>query len=264
MLLFIKLLVLFFILDSVVAFALAAFRKGSPSKMQGIYAKFSPGAIVSEIRGKIASTVFSRNKGGAVIRNRIVPINKRSALQTQRRQVLASFAAQWRGLTQAQRDGWNSAAANFPVQDSLGQTIFLSGEQLYIRCNTNLTLISQSTISDAPVPTSFAVVALGASVISSAASTVAFTPDPVPAGYNLVIRATPQLSPGRNFAPQSAFRFIQAEAAAATSPADIATSYEALFGDTFVAGQKVFIEAYLVEIASGLSGQVVRQSVIVT
>lgn len=226
-----------------------------------MFAKFTPGLMLSEMRGKVASSVYSKNKGGAVIRNRVTPINRRSTSQTEQRQQFSSLSSSWRGLTQAQRDGWNSAAASFPQQDSLGQTIFLTGAQLYIRCNANLILIGQAQITDAPTPTSFDVLAVGAIAFDASAgtATVAFTPTPVPAGYNLVIRATRPLSPGKSFVGSSEFRFIQAIAAAGASPANIAAAYIAQFGAiTGAAGQKVFIEMFLVEIASGLAGIPVR------
>lgn len=230
------------------------------------FAKFTPGAIVSEVRNKIAATVYTKNKAGASIRNRTTPINRRSVGQTAQRQQLSSFSSGWRGLSQAERDGWNSAAASFPQQDNLGQTIFLTGAQLYVRCNLNLLLIGQSPITGAPTPTSFPVLALGA-IVSDASSgtlTVAFTATPVPAGFSLVFRATAPISQGKSFVGQSAFRFIDFAAAAATSPENLAAAYIAVFGAiTSKAGQKIFVEAFYVEDATGLAGIPVRGFVII-
>lgn len=227
-------------------------------------AKFTPGAIISEIRNKIASTVYSRNRAGAIIRNRVTPVNRRTSLQTSQRQLLASFATAWRGLTAVQRAAWNALSTQQPVQDNLGQTIFLTGEQLYIRSNLNLTLIGVATISDAPVPATFPVLTLGAMVISTAVKTVAYTITPVPAGFSMAIRATPQVSAGKDFVPASSFRFIQAEAAAAVTPADLDAAYQLIFGDNITAGQKVTVEAFYVETSSGLAGQKVRATVVTT
>jgi hypothetical protein len=229
-------------------------------------AKFTPGAIVSEIRNKIAATVFTKNAAGAAIRNRVTPINRRSSTQTNRRQRLAALASAWRGLTEAQRAGWNAASSSFPTQDNLGQTIFLTGEQLYIRSNANLLLIGEAQIVDAPSPVSFPVLALGA--ISAAAGagtfTVAFTPTPNSADLSLVIRASAPKSAGRSFSAQSDFKFVQEVAPAGASPANIAAAYVAIFGAiTGAAGQKVFIEIFYVEINTGIAGQVVRSSAII-
>lgn len=229
-------------------------------------AKITPGAIISEIRGTVAASTYSRNKGKAVMRNRVTPINRRSTNQTQRRQQLASYSSQWRGLTEAQRAGWNSAAQNFPQSDNLGQTIFLSGEQLYVRFNLNLQLIGGTPIDDAPAPSSFAVLAIGAIVLEDDDTmTIAFTPTPVPTGFELVIRATAPVSAGRSFVSQSQFRFIMSEPAAGASPVDISAAYIAVHGSLANAvGQKVFVEMFLVDSATGQAGQKVRASHVVT
>jgi len=224
------------------------------------FAKFTPGAIISEIRNKIAATVYTKNKAGASIRNRVTPINRKSASQTLRRQQLAAFSGQWRGLTQAQRDSWNSGAANFPQTDNLGQTIFLTGEQLYVRCNANLVLTGNSQITDCPTPASFDVLAFTSLTAAAGAGTIslAFTPT-VPAGFELVVRATAPVSAGKAFVSDSAFRFLQSVAPAATSPQSIAAAYVAVFGAiTGSEDQKIFVEMFLVEQASGLAGIPVR------
>ncbi len=230
------------------------------------FAKFTPGLMLSEMRGKVAASVYTKNKAGAAIRNRTTPINRRSTSQTQKRQQLSSLSSSWRGLTASQIAGWNAAAASFPQQDSLGQTIFLTGAQLYIRCNANLLLTGGALITDAPAPTSFDVLALGASAFDASAGTMtqAFTPTPVPAGFNLVIRATRPLSAGKSFVGSSEFRFIQSVAAAGASPANIAAAYIAKFGAiTGATGQKVFVEAFLMETLTGLAGIPVRTSALI-
>jgi hypothetical protein len=251
MLLLIKILFLLLAADIALAFYLSF--SGKPrSKM--LFAKFTPGAIISEIRNKIAATVYSKNGAGAIIRNRVTPINRRSTLQTNQRQLLGSLASAWRGLTQAERDGWNSATASFPQTDNLGQTVILTGEQLYVRCNANLVLIGQAQITAAPIPTSFAIMALGAVTLTAAAFTVAFTETPVPAGFSMVFRATRPVSAGKNFLGASEFRFVEVFAAAQATPADIDANYELIFGDkTGQVGQKVGVEAFLVEDTSGLA-----------
>jgi hypothetical protein len=164
------------------------------------WAKFTPGAIVSEVRNKIAATVFTRGKAGASIRNRITPINRRSNGQTNARQILASYSSGWRGLTQAQRDGWDSAAQNFPQQDNLGQTIYLTGAQLYARCNANLELIGGTPITAAPSPTSFPVLSLTSLDMDASDEELSLVFSPtVPTGYTMVVRATSPKSAGKSF-----------------------------------------------------------------
>jgi hypothetical protein len=239
-------------------------RKG---KGEGLaYAIFTPGAVVSEIRGKIASSVFSRNRGGAIIRNRIKPINRRSVGQSTRRQVLGSLASAWRGLTQAQRDTWNSATGSFQIQNRLGQTISMSGEQLYVRMNANLVLIGASTINSAPAPFAFAIFTVSLAVEDPTVAstfTVTFTPTPMTAGNTLAIFATRNLSPGIEAPGASEFRYIAQIDPSDTSTQNFITEYVAEFGEP-VAGQKVFLEARPIATASGQPGTPLRASAIVT
>jgi hypothetical protein len=75
----------------------------------------------------------------------------------------------------------------------------------------------------------------------------------------MVLRATAPLSAGKDFVPGSAFRYIATIAAAATSPQDIAAAYAVVFGSIVNGtGQKIFVEMFLVENSSGLTGQKVR------
>lgn len=228
-------------------------------------AKFTVGAIVSEIRGTVAATTYSKNKGGAILRNRVTPINRRSNGQTKARQILAAISAGWRGITASQIAAWNAAAPSFPQTDNLGQTIFLSGSQLYQRLNNNLVLIGQAQITDPPTPVSFAVLTFTSITADASSGTVAMAFSPtVPTGYTMVVKATRPLSPGKSFVPVSEFRFVKAIAAAATSPQSVGTEYVAIFGAiTGATGQKIFAELYLVHSASGQAGIPVRQSTLV-
>lgn len=223
---------------------------------------FTPGAIVSEISGKIAATVYTRNRGGNVIRNRRTPINRRSVAQSVRRQGLGNLASAWRGLTQAQRDTWNGATGNFPYQNALGETKFLSGEQLYIQFNQNLLLIGASTVTTAPSAFSFATFTLSLAAADTPSFAVTFTPTPLTASNNLAIYATPNLSPGIDSPNRSKFRFIGIIAASDTSPADMLTDYQGVFGDP-VAGEKIFIEARPIS-DTGQGGTPLRAQAIVT
>lgn len=223
--------------------------------------------MLSEMRGKVAASVYTKNKAGAAIRNRTTPINRRSVGQTQKRQQLSSLSSGWRGLTQAQRDGWNVAAPSFPQQDTLGQTVFLTGAQLYVRCNANLILIGAAQIVTAPTPASFAVLAIGAytAVSGTGVISVAFTPTPTPAGFQLVFKATAPVSAGKSFVGNSAFRFISSIAPATASPALLTTPYPLVFGAiTGKAGQKIFIKIYLVQTTTGLAGIPVRAVAIIS
>lgn len=262
----ILLLILLFVADWLIHEVVAKKTRKNGTMNGAMFAKFTPGAIVSEVRGKIAATVFSRNRGGAVIRNRIKPINRRSIGQSTRRQALGSLASAWRGLTQAQRDSWNTAAPNFPIQDSLGQTIYLSGEQMYIRFNANLLLIGESTITSAPAPFAFSIFTASLAVEDdtvAAAFDITFTPSPMPTANTLAVFATGSLSAGIEAPNASRFRYIGSIDPTDTTPVDLVTEYVAEFGNP-VAGQKVFLELRPINTTGGQPGTPLRASAIVT
>lgn len=222
-------------------------------------AKFTPGAIISEIRGTIASTTFSKNAAGAIIRNRVKPINRNSNAQNAVRQSFASISSLWRGLTQPQRNSWIEATPDFPYQDSLGQTKQLTGAQLHQKLNLNLLSIGESPIQSAPPQTSFPELAVGAVSPAAATFTVDFTPDPVPAGFAMKVFATRPLSPGIDFVSKSDFREVTFLDPADTSPADIFSDYTAKVSAlTGQAGKKVFVELQYIEISSGIASSRVR------
>lgn len=222
-------------------------------------AKFTPGAIISEIRGTIASTTFSKNAAGAIIRNRVTPINRNSLAQNIQRQIFANISSNWRGLTQSQRNSWIEATPDFPYQDSLGQTKFLTGAQLHQKLNLNRLVIGESLIASAPPQTSFPEFSIGAVAATAGTLTAAFDPDPIPAGFAAVFYATRPLSAGKDFVSKSEFRVVQVEDPAAVSPADLFTNYtQKISGLAGQSGKKVFVEMRLIEIASGIASTTVR------
>ncbi len=71
-------------------------------------AKIKFGAIVTDMRGKVGSQVFSRNKSGAYARSFKVNVLSATPAQITTRNRLAGFSAAWRSLTQEQRDSWQA------------------------------------------------------------------------------------------------------------------------------------------------------------
>lgn len=91
-------------------------------------AKIAFGVVVSEARGKVGGGVFTKTRSGSVLRRRAIPTNPQSALQTAVRAILASVAAMWRTLTDAQRDAWDAAASAITRRQSVsGQSYSPTG-----------------------------------------------------------------------------------------------------------------------------------------
>jgi hypothetical protein len=124
--------------------------------------------------------------------------------------------------------------------DSLGQTYNLTGFQAYCSVNNILAAAGDSLVSDAPVLTT----PTGVSSVTPTAAhgtpafSIAYTPTPLPTATRAFIRCSPQRSAGRSF--EADYRLISVTTAAAASPANILSAYQAKFG-TPQAGNKIFV-----------------------
>lgn len=91
-------------------------------------------AIAATVSGSIGGATGSHNRGGQYFRRRAIPTNPNTSLQVVRRASMGLASVSWTSiLTQAQRNGWNAYANATPVIDSLGNTIRLTGLNMYAR-----------------------------------------------------------------------------------------------------------------------------------
>ena len=223
--------------------------------------KFS--ALISEMRNKLNGSVFSRNRGGAYLRNKVTPLNPQSLAQVLVRSTFTSFAQSWRTLTEDQRTAWRNAVSNWSTTDVFGDIINPSGSNLYSRLNINITNAGGSAILLPPAP--IGATALTSLAVSAAAGAgtvgITFAPGTVPAGHAAVLDATANLSPGIANA-NSQFRQIDVLAAAEASPYAAGTSYVAKFGG-LSAGQRVFVRMRFVNTTTGERSQALVGTTIV-
>lgn len=97
------------------------------------------GGGVTDIRGSIGGTTFSRNQGGNYARARTKPINQRSWRQTERRCTISECGRfWWDTLVAAERTAWNTYAEETTWTNRLGQAISISGFAAFVRGNTYL------------------------------------------------------------------------------------------------------------------------------
>jgi hypothetical protein len=215
-----------------------------------------------DIRNKLNGSVFSKNRAGAYIRTKVTPVNPQTDAQQAARNRLSTNSQAWRGLTETQRQGWIDAAINFPYTDIYGQTKTLSGQQLYVKLNSNLNLVGEAAIANAPTPIAIpAIETLSVDADTTPTFGVTFTPTPIPEGCALAVFATGNVTPGKTFV-KNLFRFIGFVSAAATSPANLLTAYQAVHGNP-VDGNKIFIRAFIISTDTGQAGIPLQSMVIV-
>ena len=96
--------------------------------------KFGGGII--QASGSIAGVTHARNRFGNYIRPRTKPVNPRSSLQTVIRSAMSLFAERWSStLTADQRSEWNAYASAVAVKNRLGESVYLTGFNHYVRYN---------------------------------------------------------------------------------------------------------------------------------
>jgi len=201
------------------------------------------GGMIAEIRGSVGGATFARNRGGAYVRNRSIPINPASVNQTRVRQLLAQLTELWTSaLSEAQRESWRTYAANVPLINSLGEPREATGLNHYVRSNSLLLDTGGSRVDNAP--TAFTVGPSFTPTISIDPATDTldvtdlggFTPS-TDGTIGFLISMGPPQSPGVNFF-RSPFRKIDGTQIA-DEGTDLPTGVSLVF--PIEPGQSVFI-----------------------
>jgi len=224
----------------------------------------TPGPTVAALSGSIGGSVYSRNRGGAYIRNRAIPVDPNTTAQQSRRAILASQSQGWADRTDAERAAWRNWAVQNPITNALGNSILLSGHQAYVKLNSRLDLVAEPTLLVPPIIN--APLALDAVVqdgdIGLGDVDLVFTATPLAAGVKLWISAAVVNSAGINYV-RNLFKFVGTSAAAQASPFDDQTLIEAVFG-ALIVGQRLFTRVSTFDVATGLLSVPLESSVTIT
>lgn len=229
-----------------------------------IMSKVLFGSFVVDMRGKVGGTVYSRAKGIATARNKVTPVNRRTAGQQLARSVFGNQSAGWRQLSQAQRDTWIAGAPNFVFKDVFGGNKTLSGQQLFVSINSNLLKIQRPSITDCPTPQGANVVLDGPGLLLtySATPTPSLTLDASNVSSNapitLYLRATPPMSQGISN-PAGRFSSMQtAQDVPSIAPIAASTPITALYSSKFgvlpPSGSVIWLEATPINEDTGEAG----------
>ena len=209
-------------------------------------ARIAFSSTMEEINGKLSGSVFQDSYGGFQIRTRVSPRNPQSYFQQLRRGEFGYISASWRFLSSPDAASWVAAAGTVPA-----------GKRLFISSNINLTLIFENPITafvPGPAVPDFALIIdqfeLG--ILSVEAVGPLFI---VPAGYSLLVFATAEKVPPKNFTNPSMYSPVTYFPAGSdlTSPVDIAADWIARFGQ-FTAVKRICIKCCLIDITNGTRG----------
>jgi hypothetical protein len=227
-------------------------------------AKIKYSALVSGMRGKLNGSVMSSNRSGDYIRNKVTPTNPQTASQVQKRSYMTLFSQAWRALSEAQRQAWQGAVSSWSTTDVFGDVKNPTGSTLFTKLNIRLANVDQGPIDVPPLQEGVDLLALDSVTVDATTSEIELTsfPGTVPTNANLIIEATPGMSPGI-YNANNKFRIIKTLAASATVGGNIYADYAAKFGAP-VAGQKIFFRIRTININTAEVSQKTSGSTLVT
>jgi len=103
-----------------------------------------------EARGKMEGLIYNTWHGISYVKAFSSPNQPNTEAQLLARSRMSSVAADWRSLTQAQRNTWATYADANPLSDWTGQPKRITAFNWYVRCNVQLERMGESAITDAP------------------------------------------------------------------------------------------------------------------
>jgi len=214
---------------------------------------------ISEIRGSIAGSTFSRTHAGAVIRNRIKPTNPNTQLQADIRYLFSYVAARFADLSEGQKRQWREFAEALTFwKNRLGESYTPTARQVYQYCQTNLILAKSSLlptvswvwdfgamisvpamdITEKPQPLTFDNGNKSFNLSLNAGGTIGglisanqlIPPNAADDLQNIIVEATAPIRRSQG-AKDTRFRYLQGYSAGVAAQLSLLTEYTTLFGN---------------------------------
>jgi hypothetical protein len=213
-------------------------------------AKIKFGQIISEARGKIAGMVFSRNKSGNFIRQKVTPLNPGSGYQIAVRTSMRTASKAWQTLTDSVRTEYETHVKDLSVRNSLGDPVRLSGYNFFVSLCRNAVTVGQAPPTTYPGNNEPAAVQSWSGASSYGPDKIILTFAPaVPAADRWVLFATKPLSKGIKSAPNE-FRIIGYLSNGDLSPFDVTAMYVAKYIAIPAASKQCFFKITPVNLTS--------------
>lgn len=211
-----------------------------------------------------AKDVTARQVGGrSILSVRSWPTGVATAAQVVRRASISKITKSYKTLTQEQMNAWENLAQHTSGQSVLGQKAQLSAINLYVRLNANRLMAGEAMITVPPVAL-VAVPNVSYSRVEVTSQMVVFGGiKHEPAPYKMVVKMSGSQSSGISNG-WSKTVIISSDTEDDWGEADVTKLYLKTIGVEPVPGQKVFIEAYWLDTSTGFTGEVFKDSVIVT
>lgn len=223
-------------------------------------AKIKFGMMMTDARGKLGGQVFSKNNAGNYVRTKVTPNNPQSIAQSSARALFSAISQQWSGLTQAVRDSFDAAVADWARTDIFGDLRNPTGKNLFQRLNNQAQSAGLSPVVTVPAKLTMPDDIVTSVVIAIGAGTLTLTGANTSASTQIMLSATPSLTQGTKFV-KNRLAVITNFAGDSAVPADEYTAYTNKYGVP-TAGDNIYVGIKYV-LASGQASplQIVKASV---
>lgn len=227
-------------------------------------AKFLPSELISAIRNKAGASVFSVNRGGAVVRAyQPVVGNPNTVYQQAQRAAVKSLMTRWVAvLSESQRIAWESVGKTTQRVDVLAQRYTLTGANHFMAVNLTLNSLGFGPVDDPPYSTYASDCGPLSLVADSVSQSLVLTArNGLAVGEVPFIRATRALSPGVNLL----YSFLRVLPFPSSSPGqnvfDISSAWIARYG-SLPQDKRVGVHMQYVNSTTGALGPVQPTSVV--
>lgn len=211
-------------------------------------AKIKFGMFMTDARGKVGGQVFSKNRSGAYVRTKVTPVNPRTMFQQANRAILGGLSSSWSGLTEAQRNLWNSVVEDWQKTNVFGDLAKPTGKNLFTGLNSvRLSMFPSLQVLETPphkgkVP----VVSAIEGVIDIAGEKFEIEPrGSFVQGTKFQVRATAPVSAGTSYVKNRLRVIDEAFDLQSNNMLEIFEFYVSRFGTPAV-GDKIFFEVSVV------------------
>jgi hypothetical protein len=200
------------------------------------------GGGVTDIRGSIGGTTFSRSGAGNYARARTKPVNPCSDVQETRRRLVSRCGFAWNTeLDEADRQSWRDYANGTSWTNGLGQVITISGIAAFLRTAALKAIAGEEPPHEAPSLNGQGAIAVADFTATAATDIIAISQPPLPFDKNktgdslFVFQGLPS-APGRLAAPKH-FKHLASIIGDAVTPPTFPTATAAVY--LFTVGQRI-------------------------
>jgi hypothetical protein len=210
--------------------------------------------ITQQKHGSVGPSTFQSTRHGTIERQRVRPIDPKTARQLDHRGLVLAVARQWGHLTDEQRAGWTDLTGRLAGQ--------LAGQQAYVKINVTLAKCGLPQLEVAPPIPALGVPTCAGLVVDDTPRVHLTQVSGVAGADKLLIDACAPLGQGVGYV-KNLWRRLTAMTAPVGTPADLdlTATYVGRFSAP-QAGQRVFVR--LMAMKNGMKGTALQLSAIVT